>query len=129
MAVFTNLTNLNSLCYYLTTLFPSLCGHAGHSANLLAFLRLRMSSRHVSASLSLSVVSCLLSALTSPPCQYHPELRHKGLSLLLLPPLLGPLTAPFLCQSPSPTAYPSSYPTESHPSETMLKQGQPPACT
>lgn len=55
-----------------------------------------MPTLHVGVSLSLSMVSCLFparaqGALGSPRCQYHPELRHKGLSLLLHPPLLGPL--------------------------------------
>lgn len=84
-----------------------------------------------SASSCLSVVRCLLparvqGALGSPRCQYHPELRHKGLSLLLPSPLLGPLVHSLPLSVPFPPhPYPSSSPAESHPSETMLKQGHP----
>lgn len=83
------------------------------------------------ASSCLSVVSCLLparvqGALGSPPCQYHPELRHKGLSLLLPSPLLGPLVHSLPLSIPFPLTLSVVVSSRESPIRNYVKTGSSP---
>lgn len=104
------------------TFYLCLFSVSSHSLSLLLLLRI-LALLCVRVSPCLSVARSLLparvhGALGSPRCQYHPELRHKGLSLLLLrPPLLGPLVSlpPSVNPTPAHPIHPRLQPRVTHP--------------